>query len=114
MADIAQLRRDCNYYKYGTQCRKATHIYTNAVLSIPLVRCTLRTLCENKGLLGYHPVTAQSGPSGRAVGSGSAVAVYPIPEKIVKSLAKERRRELAVDPLSLYMIVSITKETDSS
>ena len=73
----------------------------------------MRTPCENKGLLGYHPVTAQSGLSGRAVGSGSAVAVYPIPEKLVKSLAEEMRRELAVDPLPLYMIMSITEEMDS-
>jgi hypothetical protein len=36
---------------------------------------------------GFHPVTAQSGPSkSGARGSGSAAAVYPIPEKLLEEL----------------------------
>jgi hypothetical protein len=42
-----------------------------------------------------------------------SASMYPIPERLVKSLAEEMKRKVTVDPLPVYMIMSITEEMDS-
>jgi hypothetical protein len=42
-----------------------------------------------------------------------SASVYPIPERLVKSLAEEMKRKVTVDPLPVCMIMSITEEMDS-
>ena len=90
MRDIEHLRHTCTYCKYGTQFKKATHIWTNAVLPSPLKQCTPQHPCSEVAAFGRHRFTAQSGDSKTQRGSGSAVAVYPIPSPLVQELVAER------------------------
>jgi hypothetical protein len=110
MQDITHLRRDCTYCMYGTSYRKSTHIWTNAVLRQPLRRCTSTTPCNYTQTTGRHPVTAQSGPSANAKGSGSAVAVYPIPPGLIKALTQDLVYGAIEDPLPAYLLTSIIEE----
>jgi len=89
MQDIAHLRNNCTYCMYGTQYRKSTNVWTNAFLKAPLRKCSALTPCENKRLTGQHPVTAQSGDSHNGKGSGSAVAVYPVPPRLIEALPED-------------------------
>jgi hypothetical protein len=84
---LPDMKQQVNYCRYGTEFKKPTHLWTNLMLSRPLKKCTVETPCPNKAMWGFHPVTAQSGPSkSGARGSGSAAAVYPIPEKLLEEL----------------------------
>jgi hypothetical protein len=86
MQDINHLRYLCTYCRYGTEYQKATHIWTNAVLPAPLLQCTPQTPCATRRQHGRHLISAQSGDSAVQKGSGSAVAVYPIPAPLVEEL----------------------------
>ena len=86
MRDLEHLRHLCTYCRYGTRYRKATHIWTNAILKEPLKVCTTQDPCSEVIEFGRHVVTAQSGDSKTQKGSGSAEAVYPLPQKLVQHL----------------------------
>jgi len=109
MQDLEALKKVCTYCMYGSDFRKSTHIWTNAVLNKPLRRCSVITPCKHKEETGRHPVTAQAGDSKNAKGSGSAVAVYPIPFRLVKALTEGCYQEDEVDPIAAYMIASISE-----
>ena len=72
----------CSYCRYGKPYRKNTCIWSN-VANLDLKTCSGANLCKSKAILGYHPVTAQSGGTARAVGSGGGRNVYPIPPRLV-------------------------------
>ena len=74
-----------SYCRYGKPYRKNTCIWSN-VPELNLKVCAGQTRCANKLNLGYHPVTAQSGSTARAEGSGSGRSVYPIPSRLVAHL----------------------------
>ena len=109
MQRLAHLKHTCTYCRYGTQFQKATNIWTNAVLRAPLKRCTKDQPCAERDQYGHHRVTAQSGNSGTATGSGSAEAVYPIPADLVRELldVKERAGDIEMGEISLGLIASI-------
>ncbi|KAK3236273.1 hypothetical protein CYMTET_53575 [Cymbomonas tetramitiformis] len=71
------------YCKYGTPYMKPTHIWTNAVLSVPLLRCTSSTPCPARAITGKHENTSQESVSASGSrGMGSAQAVYAIPRSL--------------------------------
>ena len=109
MRKLAHLRHTCTYCRYGTRFRKATHIWTNAVLRAPLKRCTRDTPCAELEQFGYHTVTAQRGNSNTATGSGSAEAVYPIPAGLVRELMdiKASTDDVDMGEIALGLIASI-------
>ena len=109
MRKLAHLRHTCTYCRYGTQFRKATHIWTNAVLREPLKCCSQTTPCAEMRQFGYHRVTAQRGNSSTATGSGSAEAVYPIPAQLVHELMNIRSRagDIAMGEIALGLVASI-------
>ena len=109
MRKLAHLRHTCTYCRYGTQFRKATHIWTNAVLREPLKCCSQTTPCAEMKQFGYHRVTAQRGNSSTATGSGSAEAVYPIPAQLVHELMNIRSRagDIAMGEIALGLVASI-------
>jgi hypothetical protein len=109
MQDLEALKKVCTYCMYGSDFRKSTHIWTNAVLNKPLRRCSVITPCKHKEETGRHPVTAQAGDSKNAKGSGSAVAVYPIPFRLVKALTEGCYQQDEMDPIAAYMIASISE-----
>ena len=81
------------YCKYGTPYRKATNIWTNKVLREPLMQCSKATPCANFQALGYHPISAQKGHSGkrgpgnyRQKGMGIGTNVYPVPKTLMEEL----------------------------
>jgi hypothetical protein len=87
MAPYASWLHEVTYCKYGTEYRKGTHIWCNAVLEEPLQVCTNRDPCKAKARLGKHPVSAQAGPSKDGTpGSGTGEHVYPIPVHLVHTL----------------------------
>jgi hypothetical protein len=90
--------------------RKSTHIWTNASLTKPLRRCTIQTPCKHNRDTGWHPVTAQSGDSRHAKGSGSAIAVYPVPAGLIEALTAGFREHTQVDPLRAFLITAIYEE----
>jgi hypothetical protein len=84
---LPDMKQEVTYCHYGTEFKKPTHLWTNLMLSRPLRKCTKLTPCTHRATWGFHPTTAQSGPSkSGAKGSGSAAAVYPIPEKLLAEL----------------------------
>ncbi len=78
----------CSYCRYGTAYHKNTCIWSN-VVGLDLKVCAGATRCPNKRDLGFHPVTAQSGASARAQGSGGGRNVYPIPAPLVRHLFRK-------------------------
>jgi hypothetical protein len=109
MQDLEALKKVCTYCMYGSDFRKSTHIWTNVVLSKPLQRCSVETPCRHEKETGRHPMTAQAGDSKNAKGRGSAVAVYPIPFRLVKALTDGFHSDEEVDPIAAYMIASISE-----
>ena len=109
MRKLAHLRHTCTYCRYGTQFRKATHIWTNAVLREPLKCCTRDAPCAEMEQFGRHTVTAQRGNSKTAAGSGSAEAVYPIPADLVRELMNisARTDDVEMGEIALGLIASI-------
>ena len=109
MRKLAHLQHTCTYCRYGTQFRKATHIWTNAVLREPLKCCSPTTPCAEMKQFGHHRVTAQRGNSNTATGSGSAEAVYPIPAQLVHELMniKGRAGDIAMGEIALGLVASI-------
>jgi hypothetical protein len=84
---LPAMKQKVTYCMYGTEFKKPTHLWTNLMLDQPLRNCTKLTPCAHRATLGFHPVTAQSGPSKSGTqGSGSAAAVYPIPQKLLQEL----------------------------
>ena len=110
MRDINHLRHLCTYCKYGTPYQKATHIWTNAILSAPLQRCSAQTPCSIRQQHGRHLITAQSGDSKTQQGSGGAVAVYPVPAALVEDLLDNMQalpRDEGLAECGVHMISSI-------
>ena len=110
MQDLEPLRKTCTYCMYGCAFRKSTHIWTNAILQAPLRKCTVHTPCSHKAATGQHPVTAQVGDSKNAKGSGSAVAVYPVPAGLIQTLTAGFREQIQVDPIAAFLITSICED----
>ena len=74
-----------SYCRYGTLYRKHTCIWSNAPHIQP-ERCTAKTPCAAKAKWGYHPFTAQAGPTNRVPGSGLGKRVYAIPQLLLRHL----------------------------
>ena len=55
-------------------------------------------------------MTAQSGDSKNAKGSGSAVAVYPVPAGLIDALTTGFRERAQVDPIAAFLITSICED----
>jgi len=87
MKRLESYRHTTSYCKWGTTYRKDTDIWTN-VATPDLPVCRKGTYCRTKAKMRYHPVSAQSGDSGKILGSGPAENVYPLPEKLVASLVR--------------------------
>jgi hypothetical protein len=87
MQPLEQYRHMCCYCHYGKQFRKRTDIWTD-VPTVALKTCSKATPCPHVANR-RHPMTAQSGPSATARGSGSAEAAYPIPPQLVEYLLAE-------------------------
>jgi hypothetical protein len=83
MQPLEPYRHMCCYCHYGKQFRKRTDIWTDAPVALHI--CSKATPCPHVAA-GRHPMTAQSGPSATARGSGSAEAAYPIPQQLVEYL----------------------------
>ena len=109
MQNLEPLRKTCTYCMHGCSFQKSTLIWTNAILREPLRRCTVRTPCNHTEETGRHPVTAQSGDSKHAKGSGSAIAVYPVPEGLIEALTEGFRERDMVDPLPAFLITAISE-----
>ena len=77
-----------SYCRYGKPYRKNTCIWT-PVARLGLKVCAGETRCKAKTVLGFHPVTAQSGGTARALGSGGGRNVYPIPSALVRHLFRK-------------------------
>ena len=76
----------CSYCKYSSRgYRKNTNIWSN-VPSLDLHVCNSESPCALKRHYGFHPVTAQSGITGRSEGSGAGKNVYGIPNRLVSAL----------------------------
>ncbi|KAK3273654.1 hypothetical protein CYMTET_18116 [Cymbomonas tetramitiformis] len=109
--------RPVSYCRYGTPYMKPTHIWTNALLPIPLLQCTQATPCPARVVLGKHENTAQEGVSAsRTRGMGSAQAVYAIPRTLLHhlfcglKLGKRMSEESAAAVMGL--IATLTAQTD--
>ena len=74
-----------SYCMYGTLYRKHTCIWSNAPHLRP-ARCTVKTPCAAKRRWGYHPCTAQAGPTDKVPGSGIGKRVYAIPQLLLRHL----------------------------
>jgi hypothetical protein len=87
MANLEHLRREVSYCQFGTPYQKNTHIWSAHPHDLP--HCDV-TPCKNKRLLGYHPTTAQGGPSRLSSGfliPGTPTSItYRIPPDLVKNL----------------------------
>lgn len=84
----APYRKSCCYCMYGTGYRKATYIWTN--LNVQLKFCCKESPCEAFARLGYHPQTAQRGPSrvsgGRWAKGSPTPVLWSVPEALVRAL----------------------------
>jgi hypothetical protein len=75
----------CSYCRYGRRLyRKNTNIWSNAPLV--LKTCSKESPCSSQREHGRHFVTAQSGPTTEARGSGKGENVYGIPCPLVRDL----------------------------
>ena len=83
-------RKTTSYCKFGTHFQKHTDIWSRNPQ--PLPKCSLETPCRWLHTLGFHPATAQNGPSFRRDGTrvpGTPREVtYRIPKKLVLLLMK--------------------------
>ena len=74
------------YCHYGTDYRKATHIWTNSAMRAPLRNCSKADPCGHVQLSGKHPVVAQAGPSKNGTPCmGSGENFYAIPLDLTRS-----------------------------
>lgn len=86
MQRLRKYRNTCSYCRYGKPIRKNTDIWTN--IDVDLKCCNSQTPCPAKAEYGRHPVTAQSGPSGHARGSGVRENVYSLPAQLTTAIYK--------------------------
>jgi hypothetical protein len=104
---LPDMRQEVTYCRYGTSFKKPTHLWTNILLSRPLLNCTVKDPCPQRAVWGFHPNTAQSGPTkAGAQGSGSAAAVYPIPAKLLAQLLNDIQDTVPFSPELLTLILS--------
>jgi hypothetical protein len=101
MQKLAPLMMTCTYCMYGAPFRKATNIWASFAHPDLLKVCDKHHPCYHMARTGKHPQVAQSGPSGSTPGSGSAIAVYPLPERLVRTLITA-----ALSP-TLFMALSV-------
>jgi hypothetical protein len=87
MAPYEKFRKVTSYCWYGAWYRKATSLWTNIPCELR-PPCTTHDLCPCVQAFGYHPYTAQSGPSKnrRQEGMGSGVAVEGYPTRLLHAL----------------------------
>jgi hypothetical protein len=107
MQKLAPFMMTCTYCKYGAPFRKATNIWASFAHPNLLKVCDKHHPCYHMARTGKHPQVAQSGPSGSTPGSGSAIAVYPLPERLVRTLITA-----ALSP-TLFMALSIPPTSTS-
>ena len=88
MLPFEPYRQQVSYCHYGTPYRKNTCIWT-ILPDLQMLSCRAATPCSNRKVLGYHPRTAQSGPSGSTPGSGVREKVYAIPEKLLQHMFQQ-------------------------
>eukprot|EP00976_Prorocentrum_cordatum_P106370 1194433-Prorocentrum_minimum.AAC.10 len=74
-----------SYCRYGTLYRKNTSIWSNAP-HLLVERCTVHSPCAAKAKWGYHPCTAQAGPTAKVPGSGLGKRVYAVPQRLLQQL----------------------------
>jgi hypothetical protein len=105
---LPAMKQEVTYCRYGTSFKKPTHLWTNIMLSRPLLKCTVKDPCPHRATWGFHPQTAQSGPTKSGVlGSGSAAAVYPIPAQLLAQLLDDIKDTVPFTPELLTQILSL-------
>jgi hypothetical protein len=105
---LPDMKQEVTYCRYGTSFKKPTHLWTNIMLSRPLLNCTVKDPCPHRATWGFHSQTAQSGPTKSGIpGSGSAAAVYPIPAKLVAQLLNDIRDTVPFTTELLMQILSL-------
>jgi hypothetical protein len=109
MQKMTPFMMTCTYCKYGAPFRKATNIWASFAQPDLLKVCDKRHPCHHMARCGKHPQVAQSGPSGSTPGSGSALAVYPLPERLVRTLISA-----ALSPTLCMAITSHTPNSSTS
>jgi hypothetical protein len=103
---LPDMKQSVTYCRYGTDFKKPTHLWTNIMLTRPLLNCTVKEPCPYRATWGFHSQTAQSGPTKAGVpGSGSAAAVYPIPEKLLEQLLADVHESVPFTPELLMCIL---------
>jgi len=88
MQRLLKYRNSTSYCQWGKPFRKNTDIWTNTPnLDLPV--CSKNEgYCAAKASLGYHPITAQRGPSPQTIGSKDAETVYPLPTRLTKTIVR--------------------------
>ena len=114
MQPLQPFLRETTYCHHGTPYRKATHIWTNALLPEPLPYCDRQTPCEMRAQHGRHLRTAQQGARRGVPGSGGAVAVYPVPEGLVRRLFEAVVRRDPAAALAVVLLASVDGVEDDS
>ena len=90
MQHLARFKNQTSYCKWGRPFRKHTHIWSNISLQLPV--CCKGSYCKEKGLLGYHPVCAQTRDS--TTGSGTLLKrqhiqdLYALPSELVGHIVR--------------------------
>lgn len=115
MAPYAKYLQETSYCQYGAPYRKHTDVWTNAVFDAPLEHCNPRTPCVLKDKLGKHPVVAQHGAARDGTpGSKSAVALYPVPARLVDALLAPayRKWQLKQDQCAACVAMNLREHED--
>lgn len=88
MMPFSSYRRSTCYCHFGKPYRKATNIWTNLDVRLPM--CNKETPCPNFRRLNYHPSAAQKGPSklsgGRSATGHPTAELWTVPERLVWAL----------------------------
>jgi len=90
MQRLDRLKTQTSYCKWGRPFRKNTHIWSNIPLELPV--CHEGNYCKEKGLLGHHPVRAQT--RDYATGNGKLQKnltvhdLYALPTGLVRHIVR--------------------------
>ena len=111
MKKYEQYLHETTYCHYGTEYRKATHIWTNAAMRIPLKRCNVSDPCEHRAQSGRHPRVAQAGPSSNGTpGMGPGENVYAIPLDLSAELLWEPMENWSAQDAGTACLVSMVMD----
>lgn len=90
MQRLEKFKNQTSYCKWGRLFRKNTHIWSNVPLDLPI--CQDGNYCREKGLLGHHPVRAQTRDSatsnGRLQMKQTVDQLYALPPGLVKHIVR--------------------------